>query len=142
MERAPDVLQQVARQGVGIAIDDFGTGYSSISYLRKMTADVIKLDQSFVADVDKDRRAAALVKGMIGLAHDLGITILAEGVECAEHLEFLRLTGCDFVQGYFTGLPLPPDRFRALLAEDRALIFPANPEANRSPADRVPVAAS
>jgi diguanylate cyclase (GGDEF)-like protein/PAS domain S-box-containing protein len=141
MESASAVLQDVARQGVGIAIDDFGTGYSSISYLRKMTADVIKLDQLFVADVDKDTRAAALVKGMISLAHDLGITILAEGVECAEHLEFLRAKGCDFVQGYFTGLPLPAERFRQLLAEDRALASPA--PAGTDPAlDRAPVAVS
>jgi EAL domain-containing protein (putative c-di-GMP-specific phosphodiesterase class I) len=133
MERAPAVLQEVALKGVSIAIDDFGTGYSSISYLRKMTADVIKLDQSFVADVDKDTRAAALVKGMISLAHDLGITILAEGVECAEHLEFLRLKGCDFVQGYFIGLPLPADRLRALLATDRALASPVLASADRIP---------
>jgi diguanylate cyclase (GGDEF)-like protein/PAS domain S-box-containing protein len=138
MERAPAVLEDVARKGVSIAIDDFGTGYSSISYLRKMTADVIKLDQSFVADVDKDTRAAALVKGMISLAHDLGITILAEGVECAEHLEFLRLKGCDFVQGYFIGLPLPADRLRALLATDRALASPVLASADRV-ADRIPV---
>jgi EAL domain-containing protein (putative c-di-GMP-specific phosphodiesterase class I) len=79
---------------------------------------------------------------MISLAHDLGITILAEGVECAEHLEFLQLKGCDFVQGYFTGLPLPAERFRLLLAEDRALASPAPAGAFSALADRSPVPVS
>ncbi len=124
LERTPAAVTELAGKGIGIAIDDFGTGYSSMSYLTKLTAQVIKLDRSLVTHVARKRNSASLAKGMIGLAHDLGLTVIAEGVEQEQQMEFLRTNGCDLVQGYLTGRPMPADSFRQLLTLDRPLVSP------------------
>jgi diguanylate cyclase (GGDEF)-like protein len=95
----------LAEAGASLSIDDFGTGYSSFAYLRYLPAKQIKVDRSFVAGLTTNTRDSALVAAVIGLAHEFGMTCVAEGVETAEQLERLRHLGCDLAQGYFLGRP-------------------------------------
>jgi diguanylate cyclase (GGDEF)-like protein len=106
-ERARDILTRLRRSGVQISVDDFGTGYSSLSYLRDLPIDELKLDRSFVFPMADDARAAALVASIIGLAHSLGLRIVAEGVETHVAYNELRRLGCDQAQGYFMSRPVP-----------------------------------
>jgi diguanylate cyclase (GGDEF)-like protein len=101
------VLTDLRRLGVTIALDDFGTGWSSMSYLRTLPVDVIKIDQSFVADLPKDRDACAVVSAVLGLGHGMGLAVVAEGVERADQLAVLRDLGCDEYQGFIDGQPAP-----------------------------------
>jgi predicted signal transduction protein with EAL and GGDEF domain len=94
--------------GLRISIDDFGTGYSSLYYLKSFLIDLLKIDRSFVRDIVTDPDDGILVAAMIRLAHDLGIEVIAEGVETGERLAYLRERGCDEVQGFYCGRPLPP----------------------------------
>jgi diguanylate cyclase (GGDEF)-like protein/PAS domain S-box-containing protein len=109
--------------GVRITLDDFGTGYSSLSYLRRMPFDKIKIDRSFVAAMGHDPAATALVRSIIGLAKGLGLEINAEGVETEAQAKLLRDEGCEEVQGFYYGRPLPAREFAKLLAP--RLISPA-----------------
>ncbi|MRX07274.1 EAL domain-containing protein [Pseudoduganella sp. FT25W] len=109
--KAHATLAQIAALGVGLAIDDFGTGYSSLAYLQKMPADVVKIDQSFIRDLAGDPRQQALVTAMITLSQELGHRVVAEGVETAPVLDFLRRAGCDEVQGYLFARPLEAEAF-------------------------------
>jgi diguanylate cyclase (GGDEF)-like protein len=107
LSRAISTLRRLKLLGVRIAMDDFGTGYASLSYLQSFPFDKIKIDKSFISDVDRNPQSAAIVRSVIGLANGLGVPVVAEGVETAEQLAFLLLERCDEVQGYFIGRPLP-----------------------------------
>jgi EAL domain-containing protein (putative c-di-GMP-specific phosphodiesterase class I) len=113
------MLEELKALGVRLVIDDFGTGYSSLSYLQRFPVDYVKIDRSFVADLERDPGAVALVSGMIDLAHALGIGVIAEGVERASQLERLETMGCDLAQGYYFSSPLPSEAMDAFL-EDSA----------------------
>lgn len=106
-DRLPSEIRRLAALGVRIALDDFGTGFASLTQLRRLNADRIKIDPSFIARVEDDPEDAALVAGLIGLAHRLGMKTVAEGVERPAQLAFLREEGCDFAQGYLLGRPMP-----------------------------------
>jgi EAL domain-containing protein (putative c-di-GMP-specific phosphodiesterase class I) len=97
--------------GVRLAIDDFGTGYSSLAYLQSLPARVVKIDQSFVRDIEADERRRSLVTTMIKLSHDLGHRVVAEGVETVDVVRVLREADCDEAQGYLYARPLPPRDF-------------------------------
>lgn len=114
-ESASSVLNSLLELGVTVALDDFGTGFSSLTYLRKLPFSRIKIDQSFVRDMLVRPDCAAIVKSVIGLARDLQISIVAEGVESAEQLNFLRHADCDEVQGYFIGRPVEAEHVLAFL---------------------------
>jgi len=111
-----DVLHRLHESGIRVVIDDFGTGFSSLSYLHKFEIDCLKIDQTFVRDVPTGGSARALAESIIAMAHKLGLTVVAEGVEAREQLDFLESVGCDFAQGYFFSRPVPPQKFDALLS--------------------------
>jgi len=117
VEESKRQLERLRRLGVGISIDDFGTGYSSLSYLGSLPIDTLKIDQSFLEQVDSEPKKRQLVKAIVELAHGLKLCVVAEGVETEAQLDALRQVGCDRVQGYLTGEPVSPEAVAALLGE-------------------------
>jgi EAL domain-containing protein (putative c-di-GMP-specific phosphodiesterase class I) len=114
-------LRQLRDLGLRIALDDFGTGYSSLGYLRRFPVDKIKIDRSFIRELDQ-RGTAAIVNSIIGLGRQLGITVTAEGVETEAQLETLRALGCAEAQGYLIGVPMTELHLYRLPAFRTALI--------------------
>jgi diguanylate cyclase (GGDEF)-like protein/PAS domain S-box-containing protein len=118
MEKAEETiatLQQLHAMGILISIDDFGTGYSSLSYLKRLPIQILKIDQSFVRDLDTDGDDKAIVSAVVALAHSLQLKVIAEGVETAAQLAYLKQIGCDVMQGYYYSRPLKADDFHELL---------------------------
>ena len=109
-------MRQLQDIGITFAIDDFGTGYSSLSYLRKLPLSQLKIDRSFVADITNEPNAATIVRTIIGMAHTLELTVVAEGVETVQQYAFLKRNGCDCFQGYLLGRPVPLPEFQDLIA--------------------------
>ena len=95
--------------GATVTLDDFGIGYSSLTHLRELPIDRVKIDRSFVASCLKDRSASAILVAVTHLAHDLGMEVVAEGVETEAQLDFVRAVGCDAAQGYYLARPMPHD---------------------------------
>jgi len=119
-DRIVAALADIRRMGVGIALDDFGTGYSSLTYLKRFPIDAVKIDRSFVRDLEKDASDAAIVSTVIAMAENLHLRVIAEGVETEAQLAFLRDRKCHEFQGYLVSPPVPPEEFeRFLLARDR-----------------------
>jgi EAL domain-containing protein (putative c-di-GMP-specific phosphodiesterase class I) len=114
-QRAQAILGELRDAGVRVAIDDFGTGYSSLTRLRQLPVDEIKLDRSFVSRIEHDEDDRAIVRSVIGLAHDLGLAVVAEGVETRGCWEWLARHGCDEAQGYLMGRPMPLEDLEASL---------------------------
>ena len=110
-----DKLLKFRDAGVQVALDDFGTGYSSLSYIKKFDIDYIKIDQSFVRNLEADSDDLVLCEAIIVMAHKLGIKVIAEGVETALQRDLLIAAGCDYGQGYLFSRPIPPDEFETLL---------------------------
>ena len=102
-----DTLTRFRIKGIGLAIDDFGTGYSSLMLLRQLPFTEVKIDRQFVSDIDRSRDSRLIVGAIADIAHGLGLTATAEGVETADQLRIVRELGCDLVQGYFISPPLP-----------------------------------
>jgi EAL domain-containing protein (putative c-di-GMP-specific phosphodiesterase class I)/GAF domain-containing protein len=123
---AARTLESLAAGGVQLAIDDFGTGYSSLAYLQSVPAKVVKIDQSFIGDLDRDVRKRSLVSTMIKLAHDLGQLVVAEGVETAPVARFLAAAGCDQVQGYLYARPMAPEQFEDWVCAEWTVARPRN----------------
>jgi EAL domain-containing protein (putative c-di-GMP-specific phosphodiesterase class I) len=105
--RAMEVLERLRAMGISVSIDDFGTGYSSLSYLKRLPVHELKLDKSFVGTMASDSNDAAIVRSTLGLAHDLGLSVVAEGVEDQATWDLLNGLGCDVAQGYYISRPLP-----------------------------------
>ena len=116
-DRALHILRRLKGLGVRIAMDDFGTGYSSLSYLQTFPFDKLKIDRSFVAGLDINVQARAIVRAVIGLAQAIGVPVLAEGVETQEQLDLLQEQGCDEIQGYLISRPLKLDALDTWIAE-------------------------
>ncbi len=112
-DRAQEILSQLHETGFAIAIDDFGTGYSSLSRLREMPVKVLKIDRSFVSNVHQDAQSASIVAAFLELSRGLGMTTLAEGIETAEELAFLRERGCTLGQGFYFSRPVAPEEIIA-----------------------------
>lgn len=112
-----ELLNKIQRSGVSFSIDDFGTGYSSFSYLKQLPVCELKIDRSFLIDVPEKEEDAAVTKAIIAMAHSLGLSVVAEGVENDQQLNFLRGQGCDLAQGYFFSKPLTAEDFSVFVAE-------------------------
>jgi diguanylate cyclase (GGDEF)-like protein len=108
-EICESVLGRLRDLGIRLSVDDFGTGYASLTFLRRIDVAEVKLDRAFVADMLEDEAAATIVGATVALAHGLGLTVVAEGVETADQLAALHLAGCDLAQGYFLSKPVPPN---------------------------------
>ena len=125
-EFARNMLHTMRGEGIPLYIDDFGTGYSSLAYLQKLPVECIKIDQSFVRDMSRNKEAAVIVKSTIDLAHELGRKVVAEGVETQEDWDRLAQLGCDVAQGYFIARPMPAADFaawtRKAAAQDDVLV--------------------
>lgn len=114
-ERTIRVLDQLSALGVQLSIDDFGTGYSSLTYLKRFKIDKLKIDQSFIRDMEHYPEDAAIIIAIIGMAKGLAFKTIAEGVETEPQLEFLRQNHCDQIQGYLFSKPVPAKDFELLL---------------------------
>ena len=121
-------LHELNNLGIKLSIDDFGTGYSSLSYLKRFPISTLKIDRSFITDIEKDPDAAAIVKGVVGLAHSLRLQVVAEGVEELEQLELLRTYRCDEAQGYYYTRPLPVDEFATWVRGKKSIDTKNNPK--------------
>ena len=115
--QAMQTMQRLHEQGIRVSLDDFGTGYSSMSYLQHLPLDILKIDRSFVADVETNPRNASICRALLSLGHSMGLTIIAEGVETPGQLDWLAAHGCDQVQGYLLGRPAPLEQIIDALDE-------------------------
>ncbi len=108
-------IEALRAEGIGLALDDFGAGYSNLSYLTQLKVDVLKIDRSFVAELETEFATGAMIRNITALAHELGVTVVVEGVETARQRELIVSYGCDFIQGYLFSKPLPVTALSALL---------------------------
>ena len=113
-----ELLQQLKEIGLKLSIDDFGTGYSSLSYLQRFPLDELKIDRSFIEEVKSDNSHAPIVRSMVSLAHDLDMTVVAEGIETDVQLNYMQNLKCELYQGYLRSKPVVPQAFEELLLED------------------------
>ena len=113
-------MRQLRDLGLRLAVDDFGTGYSSLAQLKRFPIDVLKIDQGFVRDIPQSSDDMAISAAIIAMGHSMDLRVLAEGVETAEQLAFLRERGCDSYQGYFCSRPVPAEAFAALVRAQQA----------------------
>ena len=119
VESAIALMNQLSQSGVRLSMDDFGTGYSSLAYLRRFPIHELKIDKSFIFDTPHDKEASNIVKSIVSLAGHLHLKVVAEGVETAAHVDFLKSIGMRIVQGYFYSRPLPSTAFETLLCENK-----------------------
>ncbi len=120
-----DLFNRLQTEGIRLSIDDFGTGYSSMAYLKRFPIDQVKIDRTFVRDVPGDRDDEAITTAIIAMAHGLGLSVVAEGVETEEQLQFLRNAGCDIMQGFYFAKPQPAAQLEVLLRSHPPLLVPS-----------------
>lgn len=118
-KRAYDVMTELNNLGLSISIDDFGTGFSSLSYLKQLPTQSLKIDRTFVSDMLEDENDAVIVRSTIDLAHNMGRTVIAEGVENKDTLDILEILGCDFAQGFYLCMPLPVEQVADWLSDNK-----------------------
>lgn len=123
VNEAMQILDSLKNLGLSIAVDDFGTGYSSLNYLKQFPIDVLKIDRTFVDGLPEGEQDAQIARAIIAMAHSLNLAVIAEGVETHEQLEFLREHGCDEVQGYLFGRPMPANQFEAQFSNETLFMF-------------------
>lgn len=121
IDYAVSILQRIKDMGIKVSLDDFGTGYSSLSYLKRLPINTLKIDKYFVYDITANSNEEAIAKAVIALAHNMRLTVTAEGVETERQLDFLKEQGCDKAQGYLFSKPLPAGEFESMMAEKLVL---------------------
>lgn len=121
LDRGSQFMEELGAEGVYFALDDFGVGYSSLSYLGRLPVHALKIDRSFIRDLEKDPRSETTIKAIVALAHALDLRVVAEGIERAEQLEQVRRLGCDALQGFLLGRPMPAGDLEALLGRRASL---------------------
>jgi EAL domain-containing protein (putative c-di-GMP-specific phosphodiesterase class I) len=131
-DRPRAMLQMFREEGVTIALDDFGTGYASLRHLKHFPFDVLKIDRSFVSDIESDPGDAAIVRAVVGLGRSLGKQVVAEGVETPAQARFLREEGCHFAQGYLYSQPVSAHKASAMCRPDWGLVGIASPPGRRT----------
>ena len=114
-ELASQLFEQLKKRNIQLSLDDFGTGYSSLSYLHRFPLDIIKIDRSFISNLDLIGKNLEVVQAILNLAHHLGMSVVAEGIETPEQLSLLRLLGCELAQGYLFAQPLDVEAAETLL---------------------------
>ncbi len=134
MEELLAVMARLRNKGYEIEMDDFGSGYSSLGALSSLPVDVLKMDRSFVMNIDNDEKDLRLVELILDIARNLRMPVIAEGVETESQMTLLKNAGCDFVQGYYFSRPLPPEEFEAFIVRETE-----SNEENRKPVRPVPV---
>ena len=112
-------LNLIKKLGINVSLDDFGTGYSSLGYLQQFSFDTLKIDRCFIRNIDNNKTNAVITKSVIEMAHQLGLKVVAEGIETKAELAFLVKHKCDEVQGYFLSRPLPAKEFQQLLSSNK-----------------------
>ena len=112
------ILKQIQEMGLRVTMDDFGTGYSSLAYLKDFPLECIKIDRSFVKDIDKDENANKLIASIISIAHGLGLEVVAEGVEEKYQADHLIALGCEYIQGYYYGRPMPQSEVAEIIKKE------------------------
>ena len=120
LDKAFQCIKELKNMGIKIAIDDFGVGYSSLSYLNKLPANLLKVDKSFIDKMNSGKASKQYVAAIISIGHIMGFEVISEGVEQPEQLETLRNIGCDFIQGFIWGRPLPKEEAERLVLEVRS----------------------
>ena len=135
-EETVAVLENLKRMGPGLWLDDFGTHHSSIEHLQHFPLDGLKIAGKFVKDLPANRRCAAIVRGLISMAHDIGLKVIAEGIENRDQLDFLLAHGCDMIQGFLFSKPMPLDEFEVFVTQSAAASTP--PANTRRDAGRDP----
>ena len=133
-EAGLNTISQLRELGCKICLDDFGTGYSSLSHLRRLQVDYVKLDRSFIINLERDRHERDMTRAVVDLIHSLGMTVLAEGVETRQQLGYLIQCRVDVIQGFLMGKPRPAAAYRRALLEPQLLMREAAPESQREPA--------
>ncbi len=122
-EEAVRILNALRAMGVSLSMDDFGTGYSSLAQLKRFPFNTLKIDRSFVVDIVHNPEDAAIASAIITMARRLDLTVVAEGVETVEQLDYLRAAGCDEMQGYLFSQAVPLEEFAAMLQAGKCLDF-------------------
>nr|WP_239987028.1 EAL domain-containing protein [Pseudomonas syringae] len=120
-ESAVEILRDIKSYGISLSVDDFGTGYSSLAYLKRFPLDALKIDRAFIKDITSNHEDAAITRAVIVLAHELGLNVIAEGVETVDQLELLVTYGCDQMQGYLFSKPVISDECAAMIKSSRSL---------------------
>jgi len=121
IDSAAAIMHEMKAAGIHHAIDDFGTGYSSLKSIKQLPINKIKIDRSFITDIISNKDTAAIVSAIIAMAHSMKLTVVAEGVETEEQLDYLNDLGCDQIQGYLLSTPLPSEKAEKLLCETQVL---------------------
>ena len=120
-ESVISMMNELHAMGIALSLDDFGTGFSSLSYLKRFPVDTLKIDRSFITGIPGDPDDCAIAGAIVGMAKQLRLKVIAEGVETTEQFDFLKSLDCDEIQGYLYSRPLPADEFLALVLRQAAV---------------------